>query len=52
MQENDMVHRKRTLSLPEEQDRWLDEHTINLSKFVQKCIAAEMEKEKVKKPAK
>ena len=35
---------KKSITITEEQDRWLEENSINLSKFVRKCIEEKMEK--------
>jgi len=36
---------KKSITITEEQDRWLEENSINLSKFVRKCIEEKMKKE-------
>lgn len=39
-----MVHK--TISIPEEQSSWVKEHTINLSRFVQKKLQEEIDFER------
>lgn len=34
---------RKTISLPEEQAKWIDDHTINLSRFVQKRLQEEID---------
>lgn len=40
----DMEYVKKTITITEEQDRWINEKSINLSRLVQKCLAKEMER--------
>lgn len=33
-----MEYVKKTITITDEQEKWINEHSINLSRFVQKCL--------------
>lgn len=41
---NKMDYAKRTITITDPQNKWVEDNTINLSRFVQKALAREMQK--------
>lgn len=39
-----MTHRIKTVSIRDDQDRWIQDNCLNLSKFLQKMLDIEMNK--------